>query len=232
MIVQSMDFARALQVYVVQGIGLFYLFMAYKILKRDKGNLNYILSSFFLSVGIGVIINMVYANLTIQPVVYLLHFITYYLFCFAMVFLLLFLALLLKTEKIITPKKQLIIIGTYGILLGGLWFIPGGITINESTDWKPVWNLPFFWYSIILCSVMVIIPTVILSIKVYQKIQHAPLRKKWLFFIVGISAYFFVYYGTSLSNTLNDPDFRILWSFLTLPTLITTYLVYYGLTQG
>ncbi|GAH78451.1 unnamed protein product, partial [marine sediment metagenome] len=48
---QYMDIARFIQVFLVQGLtGLFFLFIAYKILKRESKGLNLILSGVYLSV--------------------------------------------------------------------------------------------------------------------------------------------------------------------------------------
>ncbi|NVM38469.1 MAG: hypothetical protein HWN81_22955 [Candidatus Lokiarchaeota archaeon] len=46
--------------------------------------------------------------------------------------------------------------------------------------------------------------------------------------MIGIFAYFFLYYGTSFSNTLNIDNFRFIWSLISLPTLISLYLIYHG----
>ncbi|UCC18563.1 MAG: hypothetical protein JSV62_10680, partial [Promethearchaeota archaeon] len=81
----------------------------------------------------------------------------------------------------------------------------------------------------IVCSSIVVIPTIYFSIKIFIKFESEYLRKKWKYFVIGISAYFFLYYGTSLSNTLNDDSFRFIWSLISLPNLIALYLIYYGI---
>lgn len=226
----TMDIPRFIQIFIVQGgVGLIYLFIAYKILRRESKGINLVLSSFYICGGIGVIINIIYAFIIIESVVKILHFITFYIYSFSIVFLLLTVLILDKSEKVITGKLQFIIIASFAITLVGLWFIPGGITINSSTDWKPEWNWPFLIYSVVVCSVMVIIPTTYYSLKLYNKFEHHKLRKKWRFFLIGIFSYFFLYYGTSLSNTLADPLFRLIWSITSLFTLISLYFIYYAI---
>ena len=224
-----MDFARFIQIFVVQGLfSLFFLFMTYKILKRGKKSINLYLSSFYLLVSIGGFINMIYANIFDESVVYIMHFITYYLFCISMGFLLIFVLILLKPFKQISLKIQLFILIIYVLLILGLLFIPNGIIINESTNWKPNWNWTFFTYAIIVCSCVTIIPTTYYSIRIYIKFENEYLKKKWKYFFMGMFAYFFLFYGTSFSNTLNNDLFRVIWSLISLPSLLSIYLIYHA----
>ncbi|MFX1570169.1 MAG: hypothetical protein ACFFCV_17565 [Promethearchaeota archaeon] len=225
-----MDFARIIQIYVVQGFfALFFLYMAYLVLKRGKKSLNIHISSFYICVTIAGILNMIYANIFNQTIVYFLHFMTYYLYCLAMIFLLIFIIILIKPKQKFSINLQFLIIIIYGLLLLGLLLIPEGITINASTNWKPKWNWMFFLYSIIVCSVLIIIPSIYYSIKIFIGFESDYLKRKWKFFLIGISAYFFLFYGTVVSNTLNNDTFRFIWSLISLPTLIALYLIYYGI---
>ena len=233
LLAQTMDIARFIQIFLVQGLaGLFYLVIAYKILKRERKGLNLILSSFYVCVAFAVILNVVYAFIFVEEVVYILHVTTYYLLCFPLVFLLVFVLILLKSEEVFTPKLQLILIVVFGVLLVGLWLIPNGVTINESTNWKPDWNWIYLLYSLTVCSLFAIFPTIYLSIKLYRKFEYKELKKKLKYFLIGICSYFFLYFGTSISNTLNDPTFRIIWSLLSLPTIISLYFVYFGVAKN
>ncbi len=231
-IVQGMDLARFIQVFIVQGFaGLFYLFVWLKILKREARGLNLILSNFYLFVAAGVILNMIYINIFDEYIVHILHFITYYLLCLSLIFLLIFVLVLLKSENVVTVQKQLLLIFIFSILILGLWFIPNGITIGPSTSWKPEWSWFFFLYSIIVCSVFAIGPTIYYSLKIDKSFKFRNLKRKWRYFLIGIAGYFFLYYGTSLSNTLADPTFRLIWSFLSLPCLASLYFIYYGVAK-
>ncbi|TFF94337.1 MAG: hypothetical protein EU544_04595 [Promethearchaeota archaeon] len=111
-------------------------------------------------------------------------------------------------------------------MLLGLWFIPGGIQFN-TYDGKPHWSWAFGIYSFIICS-MVIIPTLYYSLVLYRKFDFEELQKKWRYFILGESAFFFLYYGTTLSNMLNDPGFRTLWSILGIFSLVLLSCIYLG----
>lgn len=224
-----MDIARFLQIYIIQGgFALFFLYMAYIVLKRGKKRANLYLSGFYLSTTIGVIINIIYANIFEETIVYILHFSTYYVLCFSLAFLLIFVLILLKPPRKINKRIQFLFLLLFGLLLLGLLFIPSGIIINQNTNWKPDWSWTFLIYSIIVCSGMAIFPASYYSIKMYKKLGNIQLKKKWKYFLIGVSAFFFLFYGTSLSNTLNHDNFRLIWSIISLPTLIALYLIYYG----
>jgi hypothetical protein len=229
----QLDIVRFTQIFIIQSIfSIFYFYMAAKILKRDTKRLNLLLSMFYIVVATAVSVNMIYAIMTIEAVVHLLHFITYFLFAYGQVFLLLFVLILIKSENIISDKIQYAILIVYALFLFILFFIPGGITINESTNWKPVWNIPFSIYAGVVSTVFTTIPTLYFSTKIYHKFENEQLKRKWLFFMCGVIAYFFVNYGTLVSNTLNNTGFRTIWLVLSALTLPTTYLIYYGIGRA
>lgn len=224
-----MDIARFLQIYIIQGsFALFFLFMATIVLKRGRKKTNLYLSAFYLSSFIGGMINIIYANIFDKTMVYILYLITYYTLCFSMTFLLIFVTLLLKPPDLISKKVQILIFAIDALFLLGLLLIPNGIIIDENTFWKPDWNWIFLLISIIGWSSIVILPTSYYSLKIYSKLGNTHLKKKWKYFVIGISAYFFLYYGTSFSNALHNDIVRFIWSLTSLPTLMALYLIYYG----
>ena len=162
--------------------------------------------------------------------VLILHFLTYFFLCLSLIFLLLFVIVLTKSEKVMTKKKQIFTLIIFSIVLLVLLAFPNGITINETTNWKPEWSWPFLIYSFIICT-SVIIPTVFYSIKLYLRFEHQELKKKWKYFLIGMFSYYFLYYGTSISNALANDTFRIIWSIISLPSLISLYFVYYGVVK-
>jgi len=224
-----MDLARFLQIYVIQGaFTVFFFYMASIVLRRGKKRPNLYLSGFYLFTAFGGLINIIYANIFIEGIVYILHFITYYILCFSLIFLLIFTLIILKPIDKVNTKLQITLLIVVGIILLGLLIIPGGIQINQSTNWKPNWSWSFFMYSFIVCSSILIIPTSYYSIRIYSKFENKNLKKKWKYFLMGLVAYFFLYYGTTFSNTLHNDGFRLIWSLISLPTLIALYLIYYG----
>ena len=240
-----MSLTRALTVYVAQGfVCFFFIFLAYKILKRDRKRLNLIFSGFYLSAAIGLLINFIYApldpnSLEIVPVIIFLNFITNFGIFYSPIFIVIFDLILLKSEKIITPIKQLAILILYGIAMFSMIFFAyvKGIAFDGSSrlgvefdplSWSPIWNLPFFLYLLIIES----IPTGLIlyfSFQIYKKFEDEQLRKKWKFFIFGIIALIIFMYGIFVSNYLNDPTIRLGMGALGLIlAVVGGYMMYTG----
>lgn len=245
-----MDAARIFTVYVAQGILFaFFIFLAYKILKRDRKRLNIIFSLFYLSVAVGLFINFIYAPMeddALELVVLIMNFLTNFFISFAVVFLVVFELILLKSEKVVTFGKQLLVIVLYGIalfcMIFFLWiFTPGiGVTINAATFWKPVWELPFFIYVVIVVTLGGIIPTLYLAFRISKKFEDEVLKKKWKFFIIGLVALFIFMYAIYISNFLGsvllkeDADnIRLVMGGLGLILeIVGGYLIYYGVGRS
>ncbi|TFG14955.1 MAG: hypothetical protein EU535_02510 [Promethearchaeota archaeon] len=229
MVLFQMDLARFITVYIVQlGMGIIYFFIGLLILKRDTKRLNQLFATFYLLSASATIINVIYVSLTITLVVKYLHILTFYLFCFAIVYLLIFNLILLKSEKVFPIKKHNLIALIYGILLFGIVFIPKGVTIDASTDWRPVWSLPFLLYALVVLTCCATVPTTYYSLQVYKKLESEELKKRWAYNIVAILGYFAILYLTSISNYLNNPTFRLITSIAGLTLFVTAYLLYYS----
>ena len=222
---------RIITVYVAQGfMCLFFLFLAFKILKRDRNRLNVIFSGFYISPPIGFIINFIYAPLTEESVVLMLNFLTNFFIFYSIIFIVVFNLILLKSEKVITTRKQLAIFILYGIAMFsmiGFLFYPGyGVTFNE--NWSPIWSIPFFLY-LVTIETIGILPALYLSFQIYKKFEDEILKKKWKFFIFGICFIFTFMYGIFISNTLNIDIFRTIIGLVGLIlALVGAYMMYYG----
>jgi hypothetical protein len=184
----------------------------------------------FISFAIGTIINVIYAALSNSLLVTILHITTYYLFCFSFIFLLLFNLIILRSSEIINRRKQFLLIGIWALILAGLYIIGllGGVTINESTNWKGVWNLGFFLYGIISCYGFTIIPTLYYSIEIYNSFDMDVLKKRWKFYIMGLTIFYFLFTGTSLSNLIQSDIFNLVWGIVSLIAFLGVYFLYYG----
>ena len=224
---------RILTIYIAQGLACFvFLFLAYKILKRDRKRLNVIFSMFYLFPVFGFFMNFIYGPMTDEFLVSIFNFLTNFGIFYSPIFIVVFELILLKSEKVISTSKQLLIIIIYGIALFGMLFflfVPGfGVTI-EGPSWSPVWSLPFFIYVFSVVTIGAVIPTLYFSIQIFKKFEDAVLKKRWKFFILGFCALVFFMYGIFISNTLNIPTFRIVivGAGLILD-LIGAYLMYFG----
>lgn len=225
------DTTRILTVFVAQGLVFaFFLFLAIKILKRDTKRLNIIFSGFYISAIIGSFINFIYVFLTDIPTILILNFITNFCIFYSPIFLLVFNLILLKSEKVITTSKQLIILIVYGIAMFCMiifLFTPTpGVTLNVTLT--PVWSIEFFIYVLIVESVL-IIPLLYLSFQIYRKFEDANLKKKWKFFIFGLCTLIIFMYGIFVSNTLDEATFRMIISGIgVILGLAGAYLMYFG----
>lgn len=229
MLLAAMSLSRILQVYVLQlGMGIFLLIMGLLILKRDKKKLNAVLSMYFFFVFAGTLLNVIYAPLTDIPIATFLSYMTVFCLMFSMVFLLAFNLIILRSEKLFDTKKQLVLITVYGALLLLGMLIPDGIIIKESNEYIPYWTLPYYAYITTIAVIGAIIPTLYTSLKIYTHFKDPDLKRKWRYYILGISAYFIDSQAISFANYLNDPTFRLIWNIIALTLFISAYLIYYG----
>jgi len=231
-----LSITRIITVYLVQGLLFaFFLILALKILKRDRKRLNVIFSGFYLSAAIGLLVNFIYApleNTAFETVVLVLNFITNFGTFYSPIFLIVFNLILLKSEKVITTTKQVVVLIIYGIAMFCMIFfifVPGfGVTLNASTNWTPVWSMPFFIYLLII-ETLAVVPLLYLSFQIYSKFEDVNLKKKWRLFIFGLCALIIFMYGIFVSNWLNIPDFRLIMGIIGLIlAIVGGYLIYSG----
>jgi len=232
------DIVRILQVYLVQGIVfLFFVSLSIIILKRDRKRLNKIFSGFYILISLGLLFNFIYTPMRgndLAMVIEILNFITNYCLLLGPIFLVVFQLVLLKSEKIITKKKQLVIIISYSIvLLSLIGFMFGEETGVDITgpNWVPIYHLPIFIYLVVVHSISSTIPTIFLSTMIYKKLENSEIRKKWRFFMIGIHSLNIFMYGTYTSYILEVVlyGFRFVWSIVGLVLVVTGgYLVFYG----
>lgn len=225
---------RVLTIYVAQGLAcVFFIFLTYKILKRDRKRLNLIFSGTYISAIIGLIINMIYGPIANEDIVRILNYLTNFGIFYSPIFLVVFDLILLKSEKVITTAKQLAILIGFGILMFCMIFFvlteDWGVSINEETKWSPVWEFPFFLYLVITESVFAVGPSLYLSFQIYQKFEDDQLKKKWRYFIFGFCAFIIFMYGIFFSNLLDIAIIRTLMGGIGLILAIAGgYLMYNG----
>ena len=118
--------------------------------------------------------NFIYGPMTDEFLVSIFNFLTNFGIFYSPIFIVVFELMLLKSEKVISTSKQLLIIIIYGIALFGMLFflfVPGfGVTI-EAPSWSPVWSLPFFIYVFSVVTIGAVIPTLYFSIQIFKKFE-------------------------------------------------------------
>jgi hypothetical protein len=166
-------------------------------------------------------------------VIEILNFMTNYCLMLGPFFLVVFQIILLKSEKVITNKKQLFLIGLYAVILlsmiGFLFGTETGVDINSGTNWIPIYNAPIYLFLVLVHSFGSTIPTIYLSTKIYRKLEDQILKRKWEFFMIGIHSLNFFMYGTFTSYILRSSIFRFIWSIIGLIIVLAgAYMVFYG----
>lgn len=232
---QAITPSRILQIFIIfLGGGIFFLILAILILRKGKNRANITISGFFIFVFIGVLLNAIYALLPThseENIVVSLHILTFIFVCYAQIFLFISNLILLKSERLFTMNKQLIIMGVYIVLLLTLFFIPEGVRINESTHYRPQWNLLYFIYANIIWIGFAMIPTTITSILIYKKLEDKTLKKRWLMYLIGTIMMYIEIFGVGVLNLINDPYLRLIWNIYDLTVPIAIYLIYYGIVR-
>lgn len=153
---------------------------------------------------------------------------TYFFFCFAQIFLLIFNLIILRSDRIISKKKQFYILGIYAILLWGLLLIPEGIHINKSTYYRPQWNLAFFIYANLVWIGCAMIPTLYTSLKIYKSIDNNDLKRKWIYYLIGTIMIYIELFGVGVLIYINDPMLRLIWNIYDLTVILGAILIFYG----
>jgi hypothetical protein len=229
----ELDLARILQLFVIQLIiALFFVYLAFRILKKNKSRLNISFSLFYILTAIGAFINIIYSVIDNEIAVTTLNFITNFCVSFSLIFLYTTNQIILKSEVVFTKKDQLKITVLYGILLFlTVLFYPfgQGVIINESTNWKPLWKLPFFLYVVAIDTIIATIPILLTSIKIFREFKDEDLKKRWIFFLIGLGGLFAYMYGVFLNNFLNQSLFRTIFTIYSLTVVLWVYLIYYGI---
>jgi hypothetical protein len=211
---------------------LFSIYFIVKILKKNKTRLNISFSLVYILTALGVILNIVYSLIKVELIVTILNFITNFSTLLGLIFLFCTNQILLKSKLVFTKLKQTLVVAIYAILLFlMIIFYPfgGGITINESTDWKPVMHLPLFIYVIVIITVCAVIPILITSYQIYQQFEDDNLKKRWAFFIIGTLGIIMFLYNIFINNFMNYPIIRSIFNIHALSVFVWLFLIYYGI---
>ncbi|MFX1419811.1 MAG: hypothetical protein ACFE9N_12910 [Promethearchaeota archaeon] len=230
---QLEDPIRILTIYVAQGLVLVvFAYLAFRILKRDRKRLNLIFSGFYISAAIGIIFNWIYGPIANVEVVLILNYFTNFGVFYSPIFFVVFDLILLKSEKVITTTKQVLILLGFGIYMFCMIFFVlagAGWGVSFNVDWAPVWELPFFLYLVLGETFFAIGPLLYLSFQIYNKFEDQQLKKKWKYFILGVCALIGFMYGIFFSNFLDIKLVRTLMGAIgVILAIIGGYLMYNG----
>lgn len=225
-----------LKVFIVHGIlmGTF-IFFALMVLKRDRKWPNISISCFYLFFAIGFIINWIYVLLSYgdnSPIVTALYYTTMFFLILATFFVTVFVINLLTSEELFSKKKQLLLIIIVSLIIIGMVLIPGGLTIGPSTNWNPVYSLPYYLYVFAVFTGISVVPQLVGFFKVYKSLHEDNIKTRWRFLMLGIILLYIFCYGTILYHYLDIQIIRTIWSFISLGLAIASaILIYYGIIK-
>lgn len=231
MIFQQNNLLRYFLVLIIQPILSFVFFtLTYKLLKRKHNRFTINLSLFYILMGTGLLLNILYVIivtfLKIELLLYFIYIILSFSILFAYIFLPLFIFQLIK--PFFKLKNYLISIIIYGVLCGLLFLIPGGIIINEDTNWIPQYNIFLSLITILFFTSTILIPSILMIFKIYRSFEDKFLKKKFSYFFIGLICLIISFYGLVIYNTWHNSIFRLIWPpiffFLTIPAAILLYL--------
>ena len=216
--------------------------MAFQIIRRRRQRLNIIFGSFFISVCIGNIINMIYARmpLYLEPLIKILHFLTLFFMFFAIILIPIVNMIILESTLIFSIKRQNRYILSYGLLLlfGMLILLlfqeifgwPVGFEI-EQVHGFPIWSPIFFIYVISITTGFAIIPIILTNWRIYKSFETKTLKKKWLYYFIGSLGVFCIAYSIMIANLLSDQTFRLIISIFGISIVLWVQMMYYGIVS-
>lgn len=238
------EIPRIIMVYVFLGIlVLYFSIITYKVLKRKRQRLNFVISGFFVSISIGFILNMAYAAMTDRITILILNFLTNYFIFFGPVFLLIVNMIILESTLIYSVKRQNRYILFYGILLfagmlilvllGEIFDTPnvpflGVQIINNAPKWGPL----FFAYVVSIMSIFTLIPINYTNFKIYFQFETKALKRKWFFYLFGFLGLTVILYFSIIFNLLDAiiyADVRLIITLSISSVIIWGYMMYYGI---
>ena len=211
----------------------FFSFLIYKILKSEKSRKTYRLVLFYILNIAFTSVNLVYAFIKLNSLTFWLHFTSVYLMLLSPVFYYVFNMMILKSEELLDTRLEIIIVVIYSSTLFITMFISGflfqGITIDQSTAWRPVWTMNFVIPMYILITIICLIPSLMRSMQILRLIKNEELRKRWKILSLGFFMLIGIGYGVFIYNSWNNTTFKIIWLLFSLimsPT--AALLIHYG----
>lgn len=232
MLFQGDYWSRIIVAFISQAfIIVLFSFLVFKILKRNRKRSSITLAAFYLIVSVGLFMNIIFILLISSGnnvVISISYNLASYFIVFPFIFILIFINVILKMEEDFTLKKMTIIIVIYGVLCSTLYMFPEGITFTS--NWVPVYSIPFFIYVNIIFTGYITIPILFYSIRLYNLFKARNLKEKLRILLIGIYLMLGTVYGGIFFNTTSDPIFRTLWGVCAFSMEITAgLLVYYGI---
>ncbi|MFX1356056.1 MAG: hypothetical protein ACFFA8_02120 [Promethearchaeota archaeon] len=242
------DWPRILPIFVTQPfISVMFIILAYKVLKRKVDRISLSLGAFYIILGIGFVLNIVYLVFTLisnEPLLlYILYYLTIYPIMFSTVFIVLFINILLRYEAELPLKPYILYVLVYGVCSALIIIFPGGITLNPENSWAPEYTWEFLIFIYLFFTISITVPIIFYSNRLYKHFQARNLKGRLRLIIIAVIELLILFYGVVLFNTwpqylqyLNEilvPIFKTIWGlFSAILVISSALLLYYSLGRN
>ncbi|TXT63459.1 MAG: conserved membrane protein of unknown function [Promethearchaeota archaeon] len=230
---------RIVLTFIVQTILILtFGYIGTNIMKRKKTKLNLYFSMFFFSLTIGNIINIIYVLIyayggtSLELVVVIMHLITNFFNFFGLAFLFVVNQIILKSAMVFTQKDILRYFLIYGgILIVGTILIQIFEGVTMSSSGYPKWSIYYFLFILLSVVGIALFPILNTSYKIFNQLEGEEIRRRYLYFLLGIFGLSPLLVVIIFSNLLDIPIFRTITSILSISMILWVILIYYGLRR-
>ncbi|MHA1193296.1 MAG: hypothetical protein ACTSP9_13535 [Promethearchaeota archaeon] len=234
----QIDFSRIFLVFVIDMMmAIFFLGLGWSILRRRKSRLNATFSGFYISIALGLLINAAYIIINeifrSEPLALILYYISAFLIFYGPVFMLATNRILIHSEVAYSLKSELKLILLYALALGfmAVFYFFDGIEFNESTNWRPVWSLPYLIYTIIVVTVFTTIPTIGSSFKILTVMKDKMIKRRWAWLMIGLLGLYVYEYLVFITFYFNTDFLRMISSLYAITVILWVWLIYKGVKK-
>ena len=249
----EVDTQLVLQVYVIYGLLMIFMgYLGYKIISRKRTRLSITCALFYLIIVIMFAFNMAYRGINDHRLNIILNTLTFTLGMFGLLFLFLFNQILLKSEKVFTLKKQMIVILIWIALLSVFFILManghvafeyedpvtgevlGQYTLADTESvpavrdrGQPIWTWTFGIYGLVITQGLYILIYLTAS-RLKKKMGDSKYARKYTYNIIGCLIFDVLPIGATLSNVYGGA-MRTIYLAASLLVIPGAILVYKGL---
>ena len=235
----QIDLSRIFLVFVIDMMmAIFFLGLGLSILRRRrKSRLNATFSGFYISIALGLLVNAAYVVINeivrSEPLALLLNYISSFLIFYGPVFMLTTNRILIHSEAAYRLKSELKVLLIYAVALGfmAIFYFFDGIEFNASTNWRPVWSLPYLIYLILVVSAFTIIPTIGSSFKILTVMKDKKMKRRWIWLMIGLLGLYGYLYLAFFTNYFESDFLRMISSLYAITVILWVWLIYKGVKK-
>ena len=235
----QIDLSRIFLVFVIDMMmAIFFLGLGLSILRRRrKSRLNATFSGFYISIALGLLVNAAYVVVNeivrSEPLALLLNYISSFLIFYGPVFMLATNRILIHSEAAYRLKSELKLLLIYAVALGfmAIFYFFDGIEFNASTNWRPVWSLPYLVYLILVVSAFTIIPTIGSSFKILTVMKDKKMKRRWIWLMIGLLGLYVYLYLAFFTNYFESDFLRMISSLYAITVILWVWLIYKGVKK-